>query len=108
MRPASDKSLDAKPIKCSVVLTEDAYSLTRQQKRVLRFLSEGCSNKVIAARLDISEATVKAHMSEIFKNLNCQNRTQAALMGLCLRFGLPINIIRGGSETAELADASNK
>jgi DNA-binding NarL/FixJ family response regulator len=52
------------------VLTEDAYSLTRQQKRVLRLLSEGSSNKVIAAQLSISEATVKAHMSEIFKTLN--------------------------------------
>ncbi|MBU1211581.1 MAG: LuxR C-terminal-related transcriptional regulator [Alphaproteobacteria bacterium] len=86
------------PFKRSLVHTEDSYSLTRQQKRVLRLLSEGNSNKVIAARLKITEATVKAHMSEIFRTMNCQNRTQAALMGLCLRFGLPVNIIIGDSE----------
>ncbi len=102
-----EKALQSNAIKCSVVLTEDAYSLTRQQKRVLRLLSEGSSNKIIAARLDISEATVKAHMSEIFKSLNCQNRTQAALMGLCLRFGLPINIIRGDGEPATGSESSD-
>lgn len=100
MRTDGDKPLNAASVKCSLVLTEDAYALTRQQKRVLRLLSEGNSNKVIAAKLDISEATVKAHMSEIFKALNCQNRTQAALMGLCLRFGLPINIIRSEGDAA--------
>jgi len=94
----SEKSLNTLPFTRSLVHTEDTYSLTRQQKRVLRLLSEGNSNKVIAARLKISEATVKAHMSEIFRTLNCQNRTQAALMGLCLRFGLPVNIITGDGE----------
>lgn len=107
MSSDSEKALHANPVKCSVVLTEDAFSLTRQQKRVLRLLSEGSSNKIIAARLDISEATVKAHMSEIFKALNCQNRTQAALMGLCLRFGLPINIIRGDEEPATGTDSTD-
>ena len=98
MSTISEKSLNTMPFKRSLVHTEDSYSLTRQQKRVLRLLSEGNSNKVIAARLKITEATVKAHMSEIFRTMNCQNRTQAALMGLCLRFGLPVNIIIGDSE----------
>lgn len=93
MSRAQEKSSHETTFKSPSELADGAYALTRQQGRVLRLLSEGHSNKVIATRLKVSEATVKAHMSEIFKNLHCQNRTQAALVGLCLRFGLPVDHI---------------
>ncbi len=54
--------------------------LTPQQFRVLAMLSEGLLNKQIAHALDVSEATVKAHMTAIMRKLGAHNRTQAVLM----------------------------
>jgi two-component system, NarL family, nitrate/nitrite response regulator NarL len=55
--------------------------LTPRQIEVLRRLSEGQPNKTIANDLDLSEKTVKAHITAIFKALNVVNRTQAAAVG---------------------------
>lgn len=52
--------------------------LTSRQMRVLRLLTQGLSNKQIARDLGISEITVKAHVSAIFRKLGVSNRTQAA------------------------------
>lgn len=51
--------------------------LTQKQNVVLACMIKGSSNKEIARELHMSEATVKAHVSGIFKNLNVSNRTQA-------------------------------
>jgi len=53
--------------------------LTQRQKKVLELLAEGLSNKHIARELQISEITVKAHVSLILKKLGVQNRVQAAM-----------------------------
>lgn len=55
--------------------------LTDRQIDVLRRLSAGQSNKTIARDLDLSEKTVKAHITAIFRALNVVNRTQAAAAG---------------------------
>jgi two-component system nitrate/nitrite response regulator NarL len=44
-------------------------------------VSEGISNRDIAFELDLSEKTVKAHITAIFKILNVINRTQASTAG---------------------------
>ncbi|MBM6549641.1 LuxR C-terminal-related transcriptional regulator [Marinomonas ostreistagni] len=54
--------------------------LTPQQYKVLCYLHEGLLNKQIAFELNISEATVKAHITAIFRKLNINNRTQAVLV----------------------------
>ncbi|MEQ1807741.1 MAG: response regulator transcription factor [Burkholderiaceae bacterium] len=53
-------------------------SLTERQLEVLRLLSDGMSNKEIGRGLGLSDKTVKAHITMIFKTLNVVNRTQAA------------------------------
>jgi DNA-binding NarL/FixJ family response regulator len=53
--------------------------LTLRQRRVLELLSIGLSNKRIARDLEISEITVKAHVSAIFRKLGVTNRMQAGL-----------------------------
>lgn len=53
--------------------------LTPQQYKVLYYLTEGWLNKQIAYDLDISEATVKAHMTAIFRKLGVHNRTQVVI-----------------------------
>jgi DNA-binding NarL/FixJ family response regulator len=60
--------------------------LTPQQARILHFVGEGKLNKQIAYELDISEATVKAHLTAILRKLNVQNRTQAVLVAQNARF----------------------
>jgi len=55
-------------------------ALTPRQEEIRRLLSQAMSNKMIAGTLGISEATVKNHVTEIFKVLNVTNRTQAAQM----------------------------
>jgi DNA-binding NarL/FixJ family response regulator len=53
--------------------------LTSRQRRVLELLATGLSNKRIARELDITEITVKAHVSAIFRKLGVTNRMQASL-----------------------------
>jgi DNA-binding NarL/FixJ family response regulator len=53
-------------------------ALTERQTDVLVMLAKGGSNKEIARALRLSDKTVKAHVSAIFKALNVSNRTQAA------------------------------
>ena len=52
--------------------------LTERQIEVLSLLSQGKPNKSIATALGLSEKTVKAHITTIFRALNVVNRTQAA------------------------------
>ena len=60
-------------------IAERLASLTPQQFKVLSMLSEGKLNKQIAFELAVSEATVKAHVTAIFRKLNVKNRTQAVI-----------------------------
>ncbi len=55
-------------------------SLTPQQTRVLGMLAEGLLNKQIAYELDVSEATIKAHVSAILQKLGVDSRTQAVIL----------------------------
>ncbi len=52
--------------------------LTRREKQVLRLVSKGQSNKTIAARLGITEHTVKLHMHNVSGKIDVSNRTEAA------------------------------
>ena len=60
--------------------SEGLASLTPQQFRVLTMVCDGLLNKQIAYELNVSEATVKAHVTAIFRKLNVRTRTQAALL----------------------------
>ncbi|GLS26373.1 response regulator transcription factor [Marinibactrum halimedae] len=54
-------------------------SLTPQQYRVLCYLKEGWLNKQIGYELGVTEATIKAHITSIFRKLGVSNRTQAVI-----------------------------
>ncbi len=56
-----------------------AELLTERQIDVLRLLSRGSPNKVIARELGISEGTVKIHLAAIFRALNVRNRVEAVV-----------------------------
>lgn len=54
-------------------------TLTPQQLRVFMMLTKGLLNKQIAGEVNVSEATVRTHMTAIFRKLGVRNRTQAVL-----------------------------
>jgi DNA-binding NarL/FixJ family response regulator len=57
-----------------------AYRMTRRQREVLQLVCEGLRNGEIAQRLQLSERTVKVHVSALFAVLGASNRTEAALV----------------------------
>jgi DNA-binding NarL/FixJ family response regulator len=65
-------------------------SLTPAQRRILGAVRQGLLNKQIAYELDISEATVKAHITAIFRKLGVNNRTQAVLLAAKLDVDQPV------------------
>lgn len=67
-----DYALDKERIEC----------LTKRELDVLRLISEGCSNKKISDELTISERTVKNHISHIFRKIDVEDRTQAAVLAI--------------------------
>jgi DNA-binding NarL/FixJ family response regulator len=56
--------------------------LTERETEVLRLLAQGKSNKDIAKSLNITEQTVKSHVSHILDKLDVPSRTQAALYAM--------------------------
>ncbi|UWU73919.1 response regulator transcription factor [Bradyrhizobium huanghuaihaiense] len=67
-----------------LVAPEDAISpqLSPRERAILSCLIEGDSNKGIARKIDIAEATVKVHVKAILRKIRVQNRTQAAIWGM--------------------------
>jgi|UPI0006891C88 two-component system nitrate/nitrite response regulator NarL len=53
--------------------------LSNRESEILTCLKDGAPNKVIARKLNLSEATVKVHVKTILKKIGARNRTQAAL-----------------------------
>ncbi|MBW8249384.1 response regulator transcription factor [Enterobacter mori] len=58
---------------------EALLTLSDRQREVLKRLAAGESNKEISRSLNISAATVKAHLEALFRRLDVKNRTQAAM-----------------------------
>lgn len=72
--PADQVDNDDKAAIAEVVAT-----FTPQQFRVANMLADGLLNKQIAYEMDVTEATVKAHLTAIFRKLGVHSRTQAVL-----------------------------
>jgi len=56
--------------------------LTSREITILEMVANGCSNKEIADKLDLVEGTVKVHLSNIFKKLKVNDRTQAVMFAI--------------------------
>jgi two-component system nitrate/nitrite response regulator NarL len=59
-----------------------APQLSPRENSILHCLVDGFSNKSIARKIDIAEATVKVHVKAILRKIRVQNRTQAAIWGM--------------------------
>ena len=56
--------------------------MTPRERQIVELLSAGASNKEIAKRLSVTERTVKAHLTAIFRKLGMSGRLQLALFAL--------------------------
>ncbi len=98
-------ALASLPNEVEVLDIEDKLaSLTPQQFRVLGMISEGMLNKQIAYDLDVSEATVKAHVTAIFKKLGVRSRTQAVIAIKELEIEPPSETAANQTESSESND----
>ncbi|WP_289016080.1 LuxR C-terminal-related transcriptional regulator [uncultured Methylobacterium sp.] len=66
------------------LLAERLAHLTQQQRRVVRLVRQGMSNKRIAHVLGVGESTVKAHVTTILRKLQLTSRTQVAVIAMTL------------------------
>lgn len=66
--------------------------LSLREREVLAYISAGADNLKIASHLGISERTVKAHVSSLYRKLNQENRTQIALLARELGIRPPSNV----------------
>lgn len=62
--------------------TPDQAGLTQRETEALQLLSEGLSNKLIARKLGISDATVKVHIKHILRKLQLSSRVEAAVWAI--------------------------
>ena len=53
--------------------------ITRREEEVLQLIADGCSTPEVAAKLYISQKTVKNHLASIYEKLNARDRTQAVI-----------------------------
>lgn len=81
IQPSLIPALNAKMIETNKD-AEKIKSLTRRELDVLKLLAVGMYNKEVGKRLEISERTVKNHVSNIFKKLGVTDRTQAAVFAI--------------------------
>jgi DNA-binding NarL/FixJ family response regulator len=65
----------------TVPALDQADPLTAREREVLQLVSQGLSNKLIARELQVSEHTVKFHISSIFAKLGAASRTDAISRG---------------------------
>jgi len=63
----------------------DSLGITPRELEILELIATGLSNKEIAARVFVSENTVKTHSSRVFDKLGARRRTQAVQLGKALR-----------------------
>ncbi|WP_274379774.1 helix-turn-helix domain-containing protein [Myxococcus xanthus] len=66
--------------------------MTPREREVLGYIAAGADNLRIAACLGITERTVKAHITAIYKKVGSENRTQLAVLGCQLGVQRPASL----------------
>lgn len=81
IQPELIPSLNARLLKRESDL-DKAKDVTKREKQILISIAQGKSNKDIADSFDISERTVKNHITSLFKKIGVSDRTQAAVFAI--------------------------
>ena len=69
----------APPVAFKLPITSSTGLLSEREREVLRWISLGASNKVVAQKLSISPSTVRTHVESVFRKLECATRAAATL-----------------------------
>ena len=75
------RMLEPSGIPHTVAMSRYIPHLTPREGEVLGLLTGGNTNREIAKKLHVTEGTVKAHLSSLYRKLGVSNRTEAALLG---------------------------
>jgi two-component system, NarL family, response regulator DegU len=86
MSPFIAASMLAEAKKLDANKREEERIITKREEEVLQHIADGCSTPEVAAKLYISQKTVKNHLASIYEKLNARDRTQAVL--LAVRMGI--------------------
>jgi two-component system, NarL family, response regulator DegU len=96
VKQAADPDMALSPIIAASMLAEakkldgnkreEERIITKREEEVLQLIADGCSTPEVAAKLYISQKTVKNHLASIYEKLNARDRTQAVL--LAVRMGI--------------------
>ena len=81
VRPSLISFLNSKSI-VGNIYRDKLNLLSKREIELLRLIASGFTNREISDKLCISEYTVKNHLSNIFKKINCADRTQAAIFSI--------------------------
>ena len=68
--------------KLDAPVTDDERVITRREEEVLQLIADGCSTPEVAAKLFISQKTVKNHLASIYQKLDARDRTQAVVQAV--------------------------
>jgi DNA-binding NarL/FixJ family response regulator len=90
IRDAANGDMALSPKLAEVMLNEarkpvddhEERLITRREEEVLQLIADGLSTPEVAAKLYISQKTVKNHLASIYEKLNARDRTQAVLMAV--------------------------
>jgi len=74
-----NKSVAVSPTESESLADEELSELTHREREIARMVAAGDSNKIIARKLNITDRTVKAHLTTVFQKLNVHDRLQLAL-----------------------------
>ena len=72
-------AVTATPASAVAVSSVNLSELTQREREIAHMVASGDSNKVIARKLNITDRTVKAHLTTVFQKLNVRDRLQLAL-----------------------------
>jgi DNA-binding CsgD family transcriptional regulator len=78
---------DALPARCDAVESRPRKSLTRREREVLKWISEGLSNKQGAVRMNISPRTFESHRAEAMRKLGARNTAELVRAALLSQIG---------------------
>lgn len=87
---------EEEPVPEPVIVARQLASLTPAQMRVLLGLNAGMLNKQIAYEMNITEATVKAHLTAVFRKLGVKNRQDAARIARAMLASTPFSNNQSG------------
>ena len=87
---------EEEPVPEPVIVARQLASLTPAQMRVLLGLNAGMLNKQIAYEMNITEATVKAHLTAVFRKLGVKNRQDAARIARAMLASTPFSNSQSG------------